>query len=206
MNTQVEQALEDLKAGGAVRAERALESLASSAYSFAMKVCGNVEDAQDISQETMMRLAPALGRFENPRALGVWLYKVARTRCLMSRRASKFAPRRTLSLSQLMPSSDHAQVAAPWPENPETIVLKEELRKQLEDAVRLLPEPYRLVLVLRDMEQLDTRETARVLRISPATVKMRLHRARMFMRNTLDSYFRSADDSSKPKKNGRPKV
>ena len=206
MNPLVEQALKDWKAGGPEGGRRAIESLASSAYSFAMKVCGNVEDAEDIAQETMMRLAPALKGFDDPRALGVWLYKVARTRCLMSRRTSKFAPAGTLSLGELMPDSDHTRIAAPWPDSPETIALKEELRKQLEDAVRHLPKPYRLVLLLRDMEQLDTRETARALGISAATVKMRLHRARLFVRNALDSYFRSADATPKPKTNPGSKV
>ncbi len=206
MNVRVEQALRDFKEGDGDGAERVLESLASSAFSFAMKVCGNAEDARDISQETLMRLVPALHRFDSASALGVWLYKVARTRCLMSRRVSKFAPRRTISLSDLMPDADHGAVAARWPESPETIVLKEEMREQLERAVRLLPKPYRLVLILRDMEQLDTQETARVLGLSTASVKMRLHRARLFVRNALDSYFRSDYGSTKSKKTARSKL
>lgn len=192
MNQRIEQAIKDLRAGGASRIEKALEALAANAFAFAKKVCGNQEDAEDIAQETMIRLAPSLARFTDPRGLGVWLYKVAKTRCLMSRRASKFAPRQTLSLDELMPAQAAGrQAAEPWRVSPEQIVLRKELRDQLERAVLKLPEGYRLVLVLRDMEQLSTEEAAKVLGISEGTVKMRLHRARASVRNSLDRYLRS---------------
>lgn len=180
--------------GGAAAFEEALESLTDSAYAFAMRVCGNREDAEDVAQETMIRLAPSLSRFSNGRGLGVWLYKVAKTRCLMSRRVSKFAPTQRVSLDALMPDPEGLDRARsdPWPASPEDVVLRQEMRQQLERAIRSLPKPYRLVLVLRDMEQLDTREVASVLGISPASVKMRLHRARVTVRNALDDYFRSS--------------
>jgi len=66
--------------------------------------------------------------------------------------------------------------------------LKKELRSKLEDAILALPKPYRLVWILRDMEQLDTREVAEVMGISENTTKMRLHRARAFLRNALAGY------------------
>ncbi len=197
MNERIEQAIKDLKAGDARHLEKALESLTRSAIAFAKKVCGNQEDAEDIAQETMIRLAPALENFSDARGLGVWLYKVAKTRCLMSRRASKFAPAHTLSLDQLMPNSEQkARLAEEsWRVSPEELVLRKELRDQLEHAILRLPEPYRLVLVLRDMEQLDTDETAKVLGISQGTVKMRLHRARVFVRNALDNYFHTFSEN-----------
>ncbi len=194
MNARIERALQRLQAGGATAFGEALEFLTDSAYAFAMRVCGNREDAEDVAQETMIRLAPSLSRFSNGRGLGVWLYKVAKTRCLMSRRVSKFAPTQRLSLDALMPDPEAVARAAsnPWPASPEDVVLRQELRQQLEHAIRRLPRSYRMVLVLRDMEQLDTREVAQVLGISPASVKMRLHRARVAVRNALDDYFRSS--------------
>ena len=79
----------------------------------------------------------------------------------------------------------------PGRENPEELVLRQELREQLEQAIMGLPEPYRLVLVLRDMEELHAAEVARIMGVSEPTVKMRLHRARVFVRNALDRYLRS---------------
>ena len=188
MNAQVEHALEILKTGDPQAVEQAIETLQSAVYAFGMKVCGHPEDAEDTTQETLIRLARSLKDFPDARALSVWLYKVAKSQCLMSRRKSKFAPAQMLSLDELMP--DRMEAAAPlmksWAITPEELVLREESRARLEQAVLALPKHYRLVLILRDMEQLDTKEVAEVLEISEDTVKMRLHRARVFVRNELE--------------------
>ncbi len=197
MNDQIEQAVQNLKAGDEDQIRQALVGLTASAFGFAKKVCGNEEDAEDIAQETMIQFTQVFDNFSDPRGLGVWLYKVAKTRCLMSRRNSKFAPAHTLSLDQLMPSSEETSALAekPWRVSPEELVLRKELRAELERAILSLPERYRQVLVLRDMEELDTEEVAEVLGISPATVKMRLHRARAHVRNQLGNYFGSVSDA-----------
>jgi RNA polymerase sigma-70 factor (ECF subfamily) len=195
MNSQVEQALASLKSGNPEDVERALKTLQEVVYGFGMKVCGVREDAEDTAQETLIRLARQLKDFPDARALAVWLYKVAKTQCLMSRRKSKFAPAQMLSLDALMPRESGA--AAPgvksWEVTPEEILLNKELRSKLKDAVLALPKHYRLVLILRDMEQLDTREVAEVMGISEETTKMRLHRARVFLRNALAGYVRRAE-------------
>ena len=195
MNSQVEQALANLKSGNPEDVERALETLQEVVYGFGMKVCGVREDAEDTAQETLIRLARQLKEFPDARALAVWLYKVAKTQCLMSRRKSKFAPAQMLSLDALMPkeSAGAAPAVKSWEITPEEIVLNKELRSKLEDAVLALPKPYRLVLILRDMEQLDTREVAEVMGISEETTKMRLHRARVFLRNALAGYVHRAE-------------
>ena len=187
MNNQIEQALEILKSGNRQEAERALETLQGVVYGFGMKVCGSHEDAQDTAQETLIRLARQLREFPDARALSVWLYKVAKTQCLMSRRKSKFAPAQMLSLDALMPKDSVLSSAGTksWQITPEEMVLNQELRGRLEDAILALPKHYRLVLILRDMEQLDTREVAEIMGISEETTKMRLHRARVFVRNAL---------------------
>jgi RNA polymerase sigma-70 factor (ECF subfamily) len=190
MNTQVEQALKILQSGDPKAFERALESLQGAVYSFGMKVCGNREDAEDTAQETLLRLARELKNFPDARALAVWLYKVAKTQCIMSRRQSKFAPAQMLSLDALMPTPDekpHSTLKS-WQITPEEITLRHELRDKLEKAILALPKPYRLVLILRDMEQLETREVAEVMGISEETTKMRLHRARVYVRNALAKY------------------
>jgi len=192
VNTQVQQALEILKTGEPQAVEQAIESLQSAVYAFGMKVCGHPEDAEDTAQETLLRLARSLKDFPNARALSVWLYRVAKSQCLMSRRKSKFAPAELMSLEELMPErlgTDPA-VLKSWAITPEEVVLHRESRARLEQAVLALPKQYRLVLILRDMEQLSTKEVAEVMEISEDTVKMRLHRARVFVRNELEKYFR----------------
>ena len=190
MNAQIEEAVKSLQSGDRREAERALETLQGVVYGFGMKVCGSHEDAQDTAQETLIRLARQLRDFPDARALSVWLYKVAKTQCLMSRRKSVFAPAQMLSLAELMPngSQDSPLEIKNWEFTPEEILLNQELRGRLESAILALPKPYRLVLILRDMEQLDTREVAEVMEISEDTAKMRLHRARVFVRNALAEY------------------
>ena len=190
MNTQIEEAINSLRSGNPQQVEDAIETLQGVVYGFGMKVCGRHEDAQDTAQETLLRLARQLRDFPNARGLAVWLYKVAKTQCLMSRRKSKFAPAQVLSLDELMPKDAvlSSEGAKSWQITPEEIVLNQELRSRLEEAVLSLPKHYRLVLILRDMEQLDTREVAEVMGISEETAKMRLHRARVLVRNALAGY------------------
>jgi RNA polymerase sigma-70 factor (ECF subfamily) len=190
VNTQVEEALKILKSGNHDDAERALETLQGVVYGFGMKVCGSHEDAQDTAQETLIRLARQLREFPDARALSVWLYKVAKTQCLMSRRKSKFAPAQMLSIDSMMPKEADVLLAGAKSGQitPEDIALNQELRTRLEKAILALPKHYRLVLILRDMEQLDTREVAEVMGISEETTKMRLHRARASVRKALAGY------------------
>jgi len=199
VNAQIEQAIEILRSGSPRDVEHALETLQGVVYGFGMKVCGSHEDAQDTAQETLIRLARQLKEFPDARALSVWLYKVAKSQCLMSRRKSKFAPTQMLSLDDLMPKDAIASPDGPksWEVTPEEIVLNHELRSRLEDAILALPKHYRLVLILRDMEQLDTREVAEVMGISEDTAKMRLHRARVFVRNALAGYHRQGAEGGR---------
>ena len=198
MNTRIEEALDNLRTGSREDAEKAIETLQGVVYGFGMKVCGSHEDAQDTAQETLIRLARQLREFPDARALSVWLYKVAKTQCLMSRRKSVFAPAQMLSLDELMPkegepSPTGAQLGSRF--TPEQIALNDELRGRLERAILALPKHYRLVLILRDMEQLDTHEVAEVMGISEETTKMRLHRARVYVRNALAGYVRRSKGS-----------
>ena len=192
MNAQIERALQSLKSGDQQEVDRALATLQGVVYGFGMKVCGSHEDAQDTAQETLIRLARQLKEFPNARALSVWLYKVAKTQCLMSRRKGKFAPAQMLSLDVLMPNEAILNPAGTGARHntPEEALLNEELRSKLQEAILALPKHYRLVLILRDVEQLDAREVSEVMGISEETTKTRLHRARVFVRKALAGYAR----------------
>src|SRR5215469_7538514 len=84
--------------------DHALALLQNTVYSFSMKVCGHPEDAEDTMQEVLLKLLLYLPKFENPQALSVWLYQVARNRCLMNRRGAKNARNRHVSLDELLPT------------------------------------------------------------------------------------------------------
>jgi RNA polymerase sigma-70 factor, ECF subfamily len=127
--------------------------------SLSLKVCGHGEDAEDTMQEVVVKALPYLPKFESPRALLVWLYKVAKNRCLMSRRKSKFVPKQDLPLEELMPDRQElAQLSKEGPVNPETLAIRSQQAKRLREVIQELPPEYRIVLVLRDMEGLTDEE------------------------------------------------
>jgi len=116
----------------------------------------------------------------------VWLYKLAKNRCLMSRRKSKFAPAHELSLEELMPDrKELEQLSSDGKINPESFAIRSEQASRLREAVQKLPPQYRMVLVLRDMEGLTDDEVAEITGVRPGTVRVRLHRARLFVRKEL---------------------
>jgi RNA polymerase sigma-70 factor (ECF subfamily) len=166
--------------------EEALELLQKTVFSFSMKVCGQRQDAEDTMQEVLLKSVPNLPKFDSPKALMVWLYKVAKNRCLMNRRKSKFAPKEDLSLEELMPDRRELQKLSGNPDGtPETSLLRRESAKRLREAVQKLPAEYRLILVLHDMEELSDSDVAEITGLRLGTIRVRLHRARLFVRKEL---------------------
>lgn len=186
MRAEIEKAVELLHSGDEAGVEQALALLQNTVFSFSMRVCGHREDAEDTMQEVLLKSVPQLPKFSSGKALVVWLYKVAKNRCLMSRRKSKFAPARELSLEELMPDRNELeQLSMEGKINPEALLIRGEQGSRLREAVHKLPPPYRIVLVLRDMEGLSDDEVAEITGVRPGTVRVRLHRARLFVRKEL---------------------
>jgi RNA polymerase sigma-70 factor (ECF subfamily) len=185
MRSEIEQAVEFLRRGDDAALEQALALLQNTVFSFSMKVCGQRQDAEDTMQEVLVKSVPHLPKFESPKALMVWLYKVAKNRCLMSRRRSKFAPKEDLSLEELMPDRQELERLSGGSINPETFAIRSEEAGLLRKAIQRLPPQYRIVLVLRDMEGLSDEEVAEITGLRAGTVRVRLHRARLFVRKEL---------------------
>jgi len=186
MRTEIETAVQLLRGQDPKALDQALALLQDTVFSFSMKVCGRREDAEDTMQEVLMKSLRFLPQFESSKALAVWLYKVARSRCLMSRRRSKFAPRENLSLENLMPErSELAALSGGRGSTPEASAMRGEDARRLQEVVRKLPPEYRLILVLHDMEELSDKEIAQITHLRPGTVRVRLHRARLFVRKEL---------------------
>ena len=183
---EIEQAVRLIQQKDRASLEEALALLQKTVFSFSMKVCGQRQDAEDTMQEVLVKSVPNLPKFDSPRALMVWLYKVAKSRCLMSRRKSKFAPKEALSLEELMPDRRELRKLAGNPDGtPESSLLRRESAKRLREAVQKLPSEYRLILVLHDMEELSDADIAEITDLRPGTIRVRLHRARLFVRKEL---------------------
>ena len=190
MRAEVKRAFDLLQTGAPGDVLDAIELLQNTVFSFSMTVCGHREDAEDTMQEVLVKAIPYLSTFDDPKALTTWLYTVARNRCWMSRRRSKFAPREHLSLDELMPDSaelDHLrEMSAAGPSPERTAIARQDIAALL-SAILKIPPSYRIVLVLHDVEELSTEEVARILDLKEGSVRVRLHRARLFVRKELAS-------------------
>ncbi len=186
MRPEIEQVVQLIQRKDSKSLEEALALLQGTVFSFSMKVCGQRQDAEDTMQEVLLKSVPNLPKFDNPKALMVWLYKVAKNRCLMSRRKSKFAPKEDLSLEELVPDGRELQkLSGSLDGTPETSLLRRENAKRLREAVQRLPAEYRLILVLHDMEELSDGDIAEITGFRLGTIRVRLHRARLFVRKEL---------------------
>jgi RNA polymerase sigma-70 factor, ECF subfamily len=155
--------------------------------SVARRILRNDEDARDAVQEGMIAALSSLDRFEGGSQLSTWLHRIVVNASLMKLRAKKSRPEE--SIEELLPGFDadgHISVPASEWAPADTLVMREEVRRLVRASIDRLPDSYRTVLLLRDIEELSTDETAQALGITPVAVKVRLHRARQALRTLLD--------------------
>jgi RNA polymerase sigma-70 factor, ECF subfamily len=178
--------------------DRFVEHFRSKVFRYSWLMCGQREDAEEVAQEALLKAFESFAQLREPERVRAWIFRIARNACLMKRRKSVFAPDRELSLEEFTPSSDgngqhrHIEIAD-WSGLPEDELLNRELGATLQRAITELPEKYRAVVLLRDLEELSTEEAAQILDLTVDVVKTRLHRGRLAIRKTLDSYLRPAN-------------
>jgi RNA polymerase sigma-70 factor (ECF subfamily) len=156
---------------------------------FGRRMCGHLDDADDLLQETLLKAYQSARTLREPAALKTWVYRVAASICLKMRRGAKREPKHNLPLDALLPRArrDGRPPEIPdWSDIPLDRLLQGELRQRLERAIAALPKPYRVILVLRDQEGFTTREAAGIVGIGEALAKVRLHRARLALRKELE--------------------
>ncbi len=186
MRPELIEAVRLLRSGDTASVNEAIGLLQNTVYSFSMKVCGHTEDAEDTMQDVLVGSLPHLAKIGDSRALAVWLYKVTRNRCWRMRRKTVHAPKQTLSLEELMPDeTELGLILQGAGANPETEVLRGEQNQLIHKAILSVPPEYRIVLVLHDVEDLDTDQIAQILDLRPGTVRVRLHRARLYVRKLM---------------------
>jgi RNA polymerase sigma-70 factor, ECF subfamily len=162
---------------------RLLENHQQRVFGFGVKMCGDVEDAKDIAQDTLLTLARTMRDFRGDSSISTWLYTVARSFCIKKRRRTKGAPAYHEPLDKV--DQDAAPDAAAASSTPEQMLLGREARETVAAALDKLDPDWREVIVLRDIEGLTAAEVAEVTGLSVAAVKSRLHRARTALREQL---------------------
>ncbi len=146
------------------------------------------QDAADAVQDAFLAAFKSIATFKGDSQLGTWLHRIVVNCCLMRRRSQDRHP--TVAIDSLLPSFDetshHRQPVQSFRNSPSDALAAKELRNQVQEQIDLLPAPYREVLILRDIEEIDTDTAAAILGVSPGVIKTRLHRARQALRTLLE--------------------
>ena len=157
-------------------------------YNLALKILRNKEDAEDVLQETFLTVLEKFDSFDGRSAFFTWIYRIATNASLMKIRKKKMVFADFPDNPELEQSIENIAFID-WSQDPTSNIRDEEIKQVLDKAINELPEIYRTVFILRDLEYLSIRETGKILEISEENVKIRLRRARLFMRDKLANYF-----------------
>jgi RNA polymerase sigma-70 factor, ECF subfamily len=152
------------------------------------------EEARDAVQEAFLAAFRSIPRFQGQCALSTWLYRIVVNACLMRLRSRHRKPETPFEdlLPTFMEDGHQSNPAIFWKLPGETDLERAELCQHVRECIEELPDTYRNVLLLRDIQELDTRETSLILGISENAVKIRVHRARQALRTLLEPFFREA--------------
>ena len=181
-----------MRAGDEQAYEQLVRSCVGPMRAVALRLLQNPDDADDAVQEAFLSAYRNFSSFRGDAKLTTWLHRivvnVALGRLRRRKRRADAAERSDITdlLPRFLDNGYPTRTPEPWTQTAEALAERAEIREQVRRSIDKLPENYRTVLILRDLEELDTAESARLLEISPGTVKVRLHRARQALRNLLE--------------------
>ncbi len=184
--------LERLRNGEPLAFEELVRTHGGRMYAVALRMARNEPDAQDIVQEAFLSAFKALPQFAGQSLLSTWLHRIVVNAALMKLRSRQRKPESSIYdlLPRFQQDGHIVDVATDWSANAEEVMLRAETRHFVRESIDRLPESYRTVLVLRDLENLSTAETATLLEVSEEVIKTRLHRARQALRTLLTHHFK----------------
>jgi RNA polymerase sigma-70 factor (ECF subfamily) len=182
--------LGSLRAGDEAAFEKLVREHAPRMLAVARRFLRDEEAAQDAVQDAFLSAFRGLGDFQGGARIGTWLHRIVVNAALMKLRSRRRKPEE--AIDELLPrwreDGHPARPAGPW--SADRVLESEELRARVRAGIEQLPDAYREVLLLRDIEEYDTEETANLLGVSSNAVKTRLHRARQALREVLDPALR----------------
>jgi RNA polymerase sigma-70 factor (ECF subfamily) len=190
-DTEEEALVARLKADDASAFEEVVRRFGPRMLSVARRLLTQEQDAQDAVQDAFLSAFRSIDKFQGESRLATWLHRIVVNAALMKLRTKRRKPES--AIDDLLPKYNedgHRITGGDWRITHDTAVQTGEIREQVLFAIDKLPELYREILLLRDIEELSTEETARQLEITEGAVKTRLHRARLALRELLDPYMR----------------
>ena len=170
----------ELQAGSEEAFNRFFDKYRSTIYNFGLRFCGNADEASEVLQETLINTFRHIKKFKGQSKLTTWLYRIASNACLMRRRKEK---KGDVSLSDMddgfnVEPDDHRF-------NPDDLLQKKEMGRIIQEALLELPDQYRIPFILKEIEQLPHQEIAEILEVSESNAKVRVHRARLMLRERI---------------------
>lgn len=157
-------------------------------YNLALRILRKREDAEDILQETFLTVIEKLHTFDGRSSFFTWVYRIATNASLMKLRKKKVIFQELKEDPEFQESVE-SRVFVDWSQDPSINVFDKEVKQKIDEAIGKLSDIYRSVFVLRDMEGLSIKETSAILNITEENVKIRLRRARLYLRDYLSEYF-----------------
>jgi RNA polymerase sigma-70 factor (ECF subfamily) len=171
-------------------------------YNLALRLMKDQHEAEEVLQETFVSAFKALPKFEGRSQLGTWLYRIGYNAALMRLR-KRHLPTESLDEPIMTDGGEPLpRELVDWGSIPDDLLLNRELRTVLSAALDSLPESLRTIFVLRDIEGLSTAEAAAALGLTETNAKVRLHRARLALRERLTEYFSGAKQAEKERGRG----
>jgi len=186
--------LEGLRKGEPDACTCLVKRFAPLVYTKALRMVGDPDEAEGVLQLTFIKACEKFATFEGRSHLGTWLYRIATNEGLMKLRRRKAVTESIDNAAETIRPEDIPQNLHAWSIDPSVAALDSELRCQLDAALAALPESLRTVFVLREIAGLSTEETATALNLGESAVKVRLHRARLRLRELLAGYLTMGGD------------
>jgi RNA polymerase sigma-70 factor (ECF subfamily) len=190
-----EDLIEELRAGDACAFEALVRNYGGRLLAVARRLLQHEDDARDCVQESFLQAFRHIGQFQGEAAIGTWLHRIAVNQALMKLRLR--ARQREEPIDDLSPQFDDngIRVEPMWAyrESVDDMLARQETRETVRAKISALPDNYRIVLMLRDIEEMSTREVAELLQLSEGAVKIRLHRARGALKKLLEPLWKGND-------------
>jgi RNA polymerase sigma-70 factor (ECF subfamily) len=166
----------------------------------ARRLLRDESDARDALQEAFLQAYRGRDGFHGACRVSTWLHRIVVNACLMRLRSRRRRPEEPIEtlLPQFLADGHHSRHPSPWAGEPEALLAARETRELVRACLDRLPDDYRSVIVLRDVEELSTEDAARALGISPGACKVRLHRARQALRGLLAPHLERGGGGERP--------
>jgi RNA polymerase sigma-70 factor (ECF subfamily) len=159
-------------------------------HQLAFRYLKNWEDAEEVAQDVLMKVHRKIGAFRGDAALSSWIYRITFNTAMSRLRTSRFSRPNEVQAAEVVTDAGEIsqQEPADWSSLADDRLLRAEMRQRLIEALTFLPEVYRIPVILRDIQGLSTEEASAVLKVKPQTLKSRLHRGRLILRERLGDF------------------